>query len=153
MKKIRDCLHVPRCNQSPRKGVRVLVFNSTFNNISVISWRWVLLVEETRVLRVNHRPVSSHWQTLSHNVHLAWVGFELTTLVVIGTDFIGSCKSFQLYDRNHVDPSTQRILCILHQSLLPLPHHWLIPVEIYHMVDKPRLHTLFVCKHHKQTTM
>jgi hypothetical protein len=28
-----------------------------------------------------------------HRVHLAWSGFELTTLVVIGTDCIGSCKS------------------------------------------------------------
>jgi hypothetical protein len=26
-------------------------------------------------------------------VHPAWVGFELATLVVIGTDYIGSCKS------------------------------------------------------------
>jgi hypothetical protein len=26
-------------------------------------------------------------------VHLAWVGFELTTLVVIGSDCIGSCQS------------------------------------------------------------
>jgi hypothetical protein len=30
--------------------VRVIVFNATFNNISVISWRSVLLVEETRGL-------------------------------------------------------------------------------------------------------
>jgi hypothetical protein len=30
-----------------RLGVRVMVFNATFNNISVISWRSVLLVEET----------------------------------------------------------------------------------------------------------
>ena len=29
--------------------VRVVVFNATFNNISVISWRSVLLVEETAV--------------------------------------------------------------------------------------------------------
>ena len=28
-----------------------------------------------------------------YRVHLVWVGFELTMLVVIGTDFIGSCKS------------------------------------------------------------
>jgi len=27
--------------------VRVTVFNATFNNISVVSWRSVLLVEET----------------------------------------------------------------------------------------------------------
>jgi hypothetical protein len=45
-----------------------MVFNTTFNNISVISRRSVLLVEETRVPRENHRPVTSHWQTLSHNV-------------------------------------------------------------------------------------
>jgi len=47
---------------------RVMVFNTTFNNISVISWGSVLLVEETRVPRDNHWPAASHWQTLSHNV-------------------------------------------------------------------------------------
>ena len=35
-------------------GVRVLVFNTTFNNNSVISGRSVLLVEETGVLGENH---------------------------------------------------------------------------------------------------
>ena len=39
----------------------------------------------------NHRPATSHWQILSHYVVL--IGIELTTLVVIGTDCIGSCKS------------------------------------------------------------
>jgi hypothetical protein len=32
----------------------VLVFNATFNNISVISWQSVLLVEETGLPRENH---------------------------------------------------------------------------------------------------
>ena len=45
-----------------------MVFNATFNNISVVSWRSVLLVEETGVPGENHRPLASHWQTLSHNV-------------------------------------------------------------------------------------
>jgi hypothetical protein len=54
-----------------RVKVRVMGFNATFNNISVISWWSVLLVEETRVLWENHRPVASHWQTLSHNVVLS----------------------------------------------------------------------------------
>jgi len=45
-----------------------MVFNTTFNNISVISWRSVLLVEETGVLGETHQPVASRWQTLSHNV-------------------------------------------------------------------------------------
>jgi len=37
-----------------------MVFNTTFNNISVISWWSVLLVEETGVPRENHRYVTSH---------------------------------------------------------------------------------------------
>jgi hypothetical protein len=36
-----------------------MVINATFNNISAISWRSVLLVEETGVPRENHRPVAS----------------------------------------------------------------------------------------------
>jgi hypothetical protein len=36
-----------------------MVFNATFNNTSVISWRSVLLVEETGVLGKNHRPVTN----------------------------------------------------------------------------------------------
>jgi hypothetical protein len=39
---------------------RIMVFNATFNNISVISLLSVLLVEETRILGENHRPVASH---------------------------------------------------------------------------------------------
>ena len=45
-----------------------MVFNATFNNISVILWSLVLLEEETGVPGENHQPVASHWQTLSHNV-------------------------------------------------------------------------------------
>jgi len=45
-----------------------MVFNATFNNISVISWWSALLMEEMGVPRENDRPVASHWQTLSHNV-------------------------------------------------------------------------------------
>jgi hypothetical protein len=44
-----------------------MVFNATFNNISVISWRSVLLVEETRVPSENHRSVVSHERTSSQN--------------------------------------------------------------------------------------
>jgi hypothetical protein len=67
--------------------VCLMMFNATFNNISVISWRSVLLVEE----------VARHWQTLSHKLIMLytspWSIFELTTSVVIGTDCIGNCKS------------------------------------------------------------
>jgi len=69
----------------------IMDFNATFNNISAMSWRSVLLVEETVVLGENHRPVTpvgSHWKTyhiMLYRVHLAWAGFKLTTLVAIGT--------------------------------------------------------------------
>ena len=43
----------------------VRMFNATFNNISVISWRSVLLVEETGVPGENHRPVANHRQLYS----------------------------------------------------------------------------------------
>jgi hypothetical protein len=51
-----------------RFWLRVMVFNATLNNISVISWWSVLLVEETRVHAENHRPAASYYQALSHNV-------------------------------------------------------------------------------------
>ena len=41
--------------------VCLMVFNTTFNNISVILWQSVLLVEETGgEPRENHRTVASH---------------------------------------------------------------------------------------------
>ena len=46
----------------------MLVFYATFNNISVISWRSVLLVEETALPRESHRHGASQWQTSSQNV-------------------------------------------------------------------------------------
>jgi hypothetical protein len=40
---------------------RVMVFNATFNNISVeYQWRSVLLVEETGVPGEKHQPAASH---------------------------------------------------------------------------------------------
>jgi hypothetical protein len=49
-----------------RLGLGVMVFYATFNNISVISCRAVLLVEETRISEENPRPATSHWQTRVH---------------------------------------------------------------------------------------
>jgi hypothetical protein len=46
-------------------------FSIVINNISVILWLSLLLVEETEE---DHRSVASHWQTLLHNVvHLALI--------------------------------------------------------------------------------
>jgi hypothetical protein len=50
------------------KYIYIWIIVATFNNISVISWRSVLLVEESEVPGENHRSVASHWLTLSHNI-------------------------------------------------------------------------------------
>jgi hypothetical protein len=57
-----------------------MVFNIISNNI--------LRKQEYPEKTTNLSQVTDKLQ-----VHLAWAGFELTTLVVTGTDRIGSCKS------------------------------------------------------------
>jgi hypothetical protein len=37
--------------------------------------------------------ITNLYHIMVHQVHLTWVGFELTTFVIICTDGIGSCKS------------------------------------------------------------
>jgi len=67
------------------RWVRDGVFNSAFNNISG------LLVEETNVPDENHWP--NFITIILYRVHIAWAWFELTTVVLIDTDYIDSCKS------------------------------------------------------------
>jgi hypothetical protein len=70
-------------------------FNATLNNISVMSWRSILLVEKTGVSGENHDlpQVTDKLYNiiLDIGVHLAFkAGFELTALSGISTDFIQS---------------------------------------------------------------
>ena len=77
---------------------RFMVFNATFNNISVIAWWLDLLVEETEPdyqQKTTDFPLITDklYHKMLYRVYLAWTRFELTTLVVIGTDCTSSCKS------------------------------------------------------------
>jgi hypothetical protein len=61
--------------------VRVMMINATFNNISFILWRWILLVEEIGVPGENYQPAASPGCPLSFETGLQWgtiVVFSLT---------------------------------------------------------------------------
>ena len=73
-----------------------MVFNATFTIISVI------LVGQFYLERKPEYPEKTTnlpqvtdklYHIMLYQIHLTWVGFKLTTLVGIGTDCTGSCKS------------------------------------------------------------
>ena len=61
-----------------------MVFNATFNNISVISWRSVLLIKESGVPGEKHLSPRTNYHIMLYQVHLAMS--RIQTLVMIGTD-------------------------------------------------------------------
>jgi hypothetical protein len=89
----------------------LMVFNATFNNISVISWRSVLLVEETGGPGEN-TELSQVTDKLYHIMLYTspWSRFKLTTSVVIGTDCIVVVNKTTIRSW----PQTRWFLCDFH---------------------------------------
>jgi len=65
-----------------------MVFNSTFKTISVISWWSAEYAEKTTYLP---QDTDKLYHIVLSGVSLAIAGLELTTLVLIGTDYIDGC--------------------------------------------------------------
>jgi hypothetical protein len=67
-------------------GVMDMVFNATFNNIPVISWRSVLFTDLPQITDILYH-------IMLYRIHLVLASVQLTTLVVLCPDCIGSYKS------------------------------------------------------------
>ena len=82
-----------------RVGVRVMVFNATFNNIFYIVG--VSFIGGENRSTWSKQPTCSHrhaatdmlYHIMLYRVYIACAGFKFTTLVVIATDYMGSYKS------------------------------------------------------------
>ena len=122
----KEC-HTVRCRPITKPNtvflivfVSVIVLNATFNNISAISWRSVLLVEETRVPEVNHRRTASQWHiTCCIKYASLWAGFELTPFVVICTELKGRCKfNYNTIKTTMASCISNVYLCYLHLDIV-----------------------------------
>ena len=80
------------------KGVRLMVFNVTFQQYFNYIVAGSFIVGGNRSTRreslTSHKSLTNFITICCIEYTSPWTGFELTTLVVIGTDCIGSCNKY-----------------------------------------------------------